>query len=202
MTSPKNRADELFSTHIDVIRRRTDRMFAGLLIGQWVAAIGVALIYSPYAWDGLARSTHPHVWAALLLGGLVSAFPVALVLVQPGSFATRCVVAVSQMLWSALLIHLTGGRIETHFHVFGSLAFLAFYRDWRVLIPASVVVLVDHFLRGLFLPFSVFGVLSASPWRVLEHGGWVVFIDAFLIASCVRGVAEMRSIAQRTTELE
>ena len=33
------------------------------------------------------------------------------------------------MLWSGLLIHLTGGRIETHFHVFGSLAFLAFYLD-------------------------------------------------------------------------
>ena len=41
------------------------------------------------------------------------------------------------MLTSALLIHLTGGRIETHFHVFGSLAFLAFYRDWRVLVPAD-----------------------------------------------------------------
>ena len=44
------------------------------------------------------------------------------------------------MLMGALLIHLTGGRIETHFHVFGSLAFLAFYRDWRVLVPATVVV--------------------------------------------------------------
>src|SRR5262245_15602680 len=32
------------------------------------------------------------------------------------------------------------GRIETHFHVFGSLAFLAFYRDWRVLVTATVVV--------------------------------------------------------------
>ena len=32
---------------------------------------------------------------------------------------------------SALLIHLSGGRIETHFHIFGSLAFLAFYRDCR-----------------------------------------------------------------------
>ena len=53
---------------------------------------------------------------------------------------------------SALLIHLTGGRIETHFHVFGSLAILAFYRDWRVLIPATVVVALDHMLRGLFWP--------------------------------------------------
>jgi hypothetical protein len=35
------------------------------------------------------------------------------------------------MLWSALLIHLTGGRIETHFHVFGSLGILAGYRGAR-----------------------------------------------------------------------
>ena len=64
---------------------------------------------------------------------------------------------------SGLLIHLTGGRIETHFHVFGSLAFLAFYRDWRVFIPATIVVAADHAVRGLYFPQSVFGVLTASP---------------------------------------
>ena len=73
------------------------------------------------------------------------------------------------MLMGALLIHLTGGRIETHFHVFGSLAFLAFYRDWRVLIPATIVVALDHMLRGMFWPQSVYGVLVASEWRWLEH---------------------------------
>ncbi len=49
---------------------------------------------------------------------------------------------------SALLIHLTGGRLETHFHVFGSLAFLAFYRDWRVILTGTIVTALDHFLRG------------------------------------------------------
>ena len=64
-------------------------------------------------------------------------FPVALALLRPGVAMTRYSIAIAQMLMSALLIHLTGGRIETHFHVFGSLAFLAFYRDWRVLVPAT-----------------------------------------------------------------
>ena len=53
-------------------------------------------------------------------------------------------VAVAQMLWSGVLIHLTGGRIETHFHVFGSLAFLAFYRDWRVLRAGHADRGADH----------------------------------------------------------
>src|SRR5712692_3106905 len=105
------------------------------------------------------------------------------------------------MLMSALLIYLTGGRIETHFHVFGSLAFLAFYRDWRVLVPATIVIAADHFLRGLFWPQSVYGELSASQWRWLEHAGWVLFEDTFLYIAIKRSVAEMWDIAVRTAEM-
>src|SRR6185503_8886845 len=111
-------------------------------------------------------------------------------------------IAMAQMMMSALLIHLTGGRIETHFHVFGSLAFLAFYRDWGVLIPATVVVALDHMLRGLFWPQSVYGVLVASEWRFLEHAAWVVFEDVVLVMSCLRGTAELRQIAIRTAAIE
>ncbi len=100
------------------------------------------------------------------------------------------------------MIHLTGGRIETHFHVFGSLAFLAFYRDWRVLITASVVVAMDHLLRGFFWPQSVYGVLTASWWRSMEHAGWVVFEDVILVRWCFLGIREMQAIALRTAELE
>lgn len=99
------------------------------------------------------------------------------------------------MLYSALLIHLTGGRIETHFHVFGSLAFLAGYRDWKVLVPASAVVAVDHFARSILWPESVFGVLVASPWRPFEHSFWVLFEDCFLIRSCMLSVRDNKEMA-------
>ena len=106
------------------------------------------------------------------------------------------------MLVSALLIHLTGGRIETHFHVFGSLAFLAFYRDWRVLISASSTVALDHYLRGVYWPASVYGVLAPSWWRWLEHAGWVIFEDFFLITACLQGMREMKEIARRQASVE
>src|SRR5258705_279957 len=106
------------------------------------------------------------------------------------------------MLTSGLLIHLTGGRIETHFHVFGSLAFLAFYRDWKVLVSATVVVAADHFLRGVFWPQSVFGILASSPWRWVEHAGWVLFEDVFLMISIHQSLREMRLIAERQANLE
>jgi diguanylate cyclase (GGDEF)-like protein/PAS domain S-box-containing protein len=100
------------------------------------------------------------------------------------------------------LIHLTGGRIETHFSIFGSLAFLAFYRDWRVLVTASAIVAADHLVRGFLWPQSVYGVGFVEPWRWLEHVGWVVFEDVFLVWSCQRGVGELRGMAERQAELE
>ena len=169
---------------------------------QWIAGILFAIWVSPLAWSGTVSSIHLHVWAAVVLGGIVSLFPALLAILRPGEASTRYTIAVAQMLMSALLIHLTGGRIETHFHVFGSLAFLAFYRDWTVLIPATVVVAVDHMLRGIFWPQSVYGVVVASEWRWLEHAAWVIFEDVFLIVSCQRSRAEMQRTAERTAALE
>lgn len=172
------------------------------MLFQWVACIVMALVVSPRTWDGATSQVHIHVWAAILIGGAISLFPVWMTRVWPGAFATRNVIAVAQMLMSALLIALTGGRIETHFHVFGSLVILSFYRDWRVLVPATIVVALDHFLRGIYLPYSVYGVLSASPWRSMEHAGWVIFENVFLVISCFRSIREMRFIANRTAALE
>jgi two-component system sensor histidine kinase/response regulator len=196
------RANVLFRQHQQELFRRTDRLFAGLLLFEWFAAVAAALWLSPLAWAGPSSQTHLHVWAAVYLGGLITSLPVTLALLQPGRVLTRHTIGVAQMLLGALLIHLTGGRIETHFHVFGSLAFLAFYRDWRVLVSASAVVAADHFLRGLFWPQSVFGVLVAGEWRWLEHAGWVVFEDLFLIRSCLQGAREMRDSAERQAQLE
>src|SRR6185369_10432950 len=125
------------------------------------------------------------------LGGGIISLPVAFALLWPGLPRTRHSIAVAQMLLGALLIHLTGGRIETHFHVFGSLAFLAFYRDWTIYGPATLVVAADHFLRGIYWPESVYGVTAAS-WRWLEHAAWVLFEDIFLVNSCLQSVREMR----------
>ncbi len=196
------RASVLAQRHEQRSHARTDRMFATLLVVQWLAGIVAAIWISPRAWSGLDSSTHPHVWAAVLLNGLIISVPLALILFEPGKALTRHVVAMAQMLTSATLIHLTGGRIETHFHVFGSLAFLAFYRDWRVLMTASTVVAADHFLRGLYWPQSAYGVLVASPWRWLEHAGWVVFEDVILVRACVQGRREIWQVAVRTAELE
>ena len=197
-----SRTAELFKEQQQNTIRHTDRLFARLMLWQWAAATGIAAVFSPLAWSGTQSRIHLHLWAAIFLGGLFTALPVFLALTRPGQPSTRHAVAIGQMLMSALLIHLTGGRIETHFHVFGSLAILAFYRDWRVLISASAVVYVDHLLRGMLWPQSVYGVLAAPVWRSLEHAGWVIFEVTFLLISIRKSLGEMLSVAERQAGLE
>ena len=197
-----SRAEELFEQHRRGLNRTTDRLFAGLLGFEWLAAILTALLIAPLAWEGTTSWVHPHIWAATLLGGTIVSLPITLAWFQSSRAFTRHLIAVTQMLMGTLMIHLTGGRIETHFYVFGSLAFLAFYRDWKVLVTASVVVAVDHVFRGLFWPQSVYGVALIEPWRWAEHSGWVLFEDLFLVWSCRRSVGEMWAIAERQAALE
>jgi two-component system, sensor histidine kinase and response regulator len=191
-----------FQNHCQQVWQRTDRIFAGLMALEWLAGIGVALWISPLTWIGATSSIHLHVLAAIFLGGAIAAFPILLVFWRPGQPITRHVIAVAQMLTTALLIHLTGGRIETHFQIFGSLAFLAFYRDWRVLVTASIVVALDHFLRGTYWPRSIFGTVTPDSFRWIEHTGWVLFEDVFLFIMCRQSILEMRAIAGRQAELE
>jgi PAS domain S-box-containing protein len=200
--APPERVRELAEQAQNAVYRRTDRVFAGLLVFEWVAAVALAVWVSPLTWAGSESRTHPHVVAALLLGGLIASLPVGLALARPGWVVTRHTIAVGQMMMSALLIHLTGGRIETHFHVFGSLAFLAFYRDWRVLITATVVVAADHVIRGFVWPESVYGTAVGATWRWVEHAWWVVFEDVFLIYACVIGVRDIQATARRRAALE
>lgn len=198
----KRRSDELYAEQQQRVCVRTDRLFAGLILGQFLFGVLLALVVSPRTWAGHIPEVHVHVASAVVVGGCIAAFPVALALLRPGWWLTRHVIAAAQMLFSALLIHLTGGRIETHFHVFGSLAVIAFYRDWRVLATASAVVAADHLVRSLFFPYSVFGILAASPWRAVEHAAWIVFEDVFLFSSCQQGQREMKSIAETRARLE
>jgi hypothetical protein len=197
-----HRAEARLARQVDQVHRKTDRLFAYLLGAEWVAGVLVALWLSPWAWEGKVRSLHTHVWAAALLGGIVVSLPIALALLRPGRTLTRHVVAVGQMLWAGLLIHLMGGRIETHFHIFGSLAFLSFYRDPKVLVTGAAVVALEHFVRQLAWPESIYGISNPEWWRFLEHAWWVVFECAFLVWACITGLREMRALAESGAMIE
>ncbi|HEY9784303.1 MAG TPA: PAS domain S-box protein [Candidatus Obscuribacterales bacterium] len=194
------RAATLFDQARDRNFVRIDRWFAGLLFFEWAAAILLSVLVSPFLWSGGGNLRH--LGSAILFGAAIIVVPNFLALKCPGKAVTRHAIAIGQMLMSGLLIELTAGRPETHFHVFGSLAILAFYRDWRVLVTASVVICFDHFLRGIYWPQSVYGVPHVSQWRTMEHAGWIAFEDLFLIRSIIASTQELWDTCQRQSELE
>ena len=201
-TEVAERSRQLFDAQCLSLNRRADRTFLVLMVVQWLGGIAAAVFLSPRAWAGLTSTVHHHVWAAVGLGLLFGGLPVMLVRTHPGQAVTRHVIAVGQALMSGLLIHLMGGRLETHFHIFGSLALLAIYRDWRVLLTFSGVVAADHLLRGAFWPESIFGTHARETWRWMEHVAWVVFEDVFLIISCVQGRRDLMAAVEREAQLE
>ncbi|QSQ20871.1 two-component sensor histidine kinase [Pyxidicoccus parkwayensis] len=189
----RERAALLLREYLDRVHSRTDRLLAWLTLVQWGLALAMAAFWSP-------RSTL--LGMALPLGALLSVVPLVLARVFPGATATRHAMAVSQALWSALLIHLSDGRIETHFHIFASLALLSLYRDPRVLLSATATLLADHAVRGALWPESVYGVAHPESWRFLEHALWIGVFDVVLIFTCRGMWREQREVAVRRAELE
>ncbi len=87
------------------------------------------MIVSPHSLSGGPGDIQSHLWVATFIGVLILAMPVTLGLARSGEILTCHVIAVLQMPLSALLIHVTGGRIEMV-----RSRFPAFHRDWKVLI--------------------------------------------------------------------
>ncbi len=181
---------------------QTDRIFAIIMPLQWVYGIIAALWPPPPGDDHGRRLAGAESLRRGAGGGVICGMPVCFALARPGKTFTRYLITVCQMLMSALLIHLTEGRIETHFHVFGSLALLAFYREWRIIAVASAIVAVDHFLRGIFWPHSVFGMMHSSNWRWREHAALVIFEDIFLVWAIIQERRCLKLLSIHEAELE
>ena len=196
------RATSLFGNELVAQRTRLERMFLALFAVQWIAAVVVAAIYSPTGWADKTNAPGGYLMLAILGGGLLTVVPTVVVRLQPGTALARHAIAIIQILWSSMFIHLSGGRIETHFHIFGSLAWLAFFLDWQVLVTATVMVAVDHLLRGLLVPESVYGMMHAGHWRFVEHALWVVFEDVILFITCRNGLRSIAEVAGRQAKLE
>ncbi|MFT5050534.1 MAG: signal transduction histidine kinase [Chlamydiales bacterium] len=183
------RSAELSTEHQTAIHQRTDRLFAGLLAFQFVAGVAIAQGISPGTW--LAGQSQ--LLIATLLGGVITGVPILFALKRPGQASTRHAIAAGQVLTGALLIHLCGGRAETHLLAVASLAFLACYRDRRVLMTATAILVTDYFLRGTLWPQSLFGSADVSQWRSIGHVGWLIFTSTFLLRSLSASERELHA---------
>jgi len=183
----------LFEEHKLQLCQRLDRAFAALMLMQWLVAVVVA-IYFPAIDSNQVLTT-------FIFGGLFSVLPIFFALFRPGESTGRIIIACSQMCFSSLFIHIMDGRMEAHFHIFVSLAFLSAYRDWRLLGIAASVIILDHLFRGLYFPTTLYGPLISVEWRWLEHAGWIIFEGLFLGYASLQAKKEMWQTAITKAEL-
>lgn len=193
--------ERIFQLQTYEICVRVDRAFAILMLIQWVACVFLGALYSPSTWVGQYGGGLENALVGLVFGALFALPPIYCAWIFPGQKITRFVVAVAQMCFSILLIFLTGGRTETHFHIFISLAALAFYKDISTLWVASVVIIMDRLVRGLLLPLSIYGQNLKMEWWWLELAGWVVIEVLILILGIHRIREELWQMAHSKFQL-
>ena len=197
----QQRAKKLMSNQLNEVRQHTDAFFEKLMLVQFVLVAIAAVWFIPAtqaSWSiDVVISSGP-----LLLGGLLTVIPVCLANRRPGESSTRITIAVVQSLWSGLLIHLATGRLEAHFHIFGSLALLAFYRDWRVIVVAFGVASIDRGIRGCFWPESLYGGPGSEPWRWLEYSGWMAVQAGMLLMFVKTTLEEMEKSCMAAAKVE
>ncbi|RHX89116.1 methyl-accepting chemotaxis protein [Leptospira stimsonii] len=106
-----------------------------------------------------------------------------------GTLFSRILNALLLMIFSGIFIQSELGRIEMHFHIFGALAFLLIYKDWKVIVPAAGYIAVHHGilnycqefgLKWNETPIVIFNT-GAGLEVVLVHAIFVIFESGILI---------------------
>jgi PAS domain S-box-containing protein len=119
---------------------------------------------------------------------IVAAFGALACWRRPGRTVQATFVGFGLMSSSAILVHLSGGYIEFHFHFFVMLTFLALCQDWIPYLLAVAFVAVHHGLVGVLWPQSVYNHDAAfnAPWT------WAGIHALFVLWSCVGSVVAWR----------
>ncbi len=85
---------------------------------------------------------------------------------------------------SAILVHLSGGLIEMHFHFFVMVAVVTLYQSWLPFLLAIGFVLIHHGAVGALDPAAVYNHPEAidAPWK------WAVVHALFLSGAAAAGL--------------
>jgi signal transduction histidine kinase len=152
------------------------RRHRALLVLLWLHAVAVPL------W-GLERGYD--VSHSALEGGSIALWAAAATLVGARR-AGPALVALGLLTSSAVIVHLSDGAIEAHFHFFVVIVLLTLYEDWMPFLLATAFVVLHHGAGGALAPHAVFNHpdAEAHPWRwALLHGAYIATAGLSAIAA-------------------
>ena len=140
----------------------------GILLVLWAHVLGVPAFGAYMGKDGLLC-----LGAGLLLAGIAVVSHLSMIHRRVQS----AIATGGLMTASALLVHLSGGFIELHFHFFVMMAVIVLYQDWIPFLVGIIYIVIDHGLMGMVMPTLVYNhpAAQADPWTwALVHGSFIV----------------------------
>ena len=89
---------------------------------------------------------------------------------------------------SAVLVNLSGGVTEMHFHFFVIVGVLTLYQDWLPFLLAIGFVVLHHTVLGVLDPSAVY----STPAAIAHPFQWALVHGAFVLAASVASVVAWR----------
>lgn len=196
----EKRAQQVYLQRLVEHRALTDRLFAVFAVVLWVASFALFAVTA-----SVSRLERGQIIGelAVLFGCalLVVAAPVYASIRYPGHKANPFFAAISLMVLSGLLVHVSGWS-EAGVGMFVMLAFLSFYRDGRVLATATVVAVADLTMRSSWYADVFVTAQARHQGSITENFAWLLVMDLVLYASVSRTSAGLRIGSHRQAKLE
>jgi signal transduction histidine kinase len=85
---------------------------------------------------------------------------------------------------SGILVHMSGGSIEAHFHFFVMVTIIILYQDWLPFLLSIAYVVAHHAIFGLIDPESVFNHAAAINRPVI----WALIHGGFILGATIAGL--------------
>jgi signal transduction histidine kinase/CheY-like chemotaxis protein len=123
-----------------------------------------------------------------LEGGLVALCALLASLPNTPRTARAMIASFGLLSSSAILVHLSGGYIEMHFHFFVMIIVISLYQEWWPFLLAIAYVVFHHGVIGVIDPASVYNHADAvaEPWR------WSAIHGIFILAASIASMGAWR----------
>jgi methyl-accepting chemotaxis protein len=144
-----------------------NKIFRIVVLIQWLVCLFIAFLTDNWL-------------APFVIGLPILALPLILSFTHASAPISRYAFGISVQLFAALHIQQAYGMTELHFEIFVVLAFLSYFRDWKVIAISTTVVAVHHIL--FFIVQS-----NGGPLLIFEQNKLTFYI---LVIHAVFAIAE------------
>ncbi len=141
---------------------------------------------------------------AVFEAAAVAAFGAMAMTLRTQRRLSTVVVSLGLLTSSAVLVHLSGGLIEMHFHYFVIVGVVALYQDWRPFLVAIAYVVLQHGVAGVVDPTIVYAHQGAinRPWHFAAlHGFFILGMSGTGLVSWRLNESLLRDSADREERL-